>query len=85
MPIFPVEIINITNKSPEECVDPDCINCILNKNYKKKKALFNWDDTSKLNGGVLNFEINMNNHICEKCDMKIQKKKCNIFYSIYEY
>ena len=74
MPIFPFEIINITNKSPEECVDPDCINCILNKNYKKKKALFNWDDTSKLNGGVLNFEINMNNHICEKCDMKIQKK-----------
>ena len=62
MPITPLEILNITNKSTEKCCDPCCKNCILNKNYIKDK------------NDLLKFDKNMNAHICEKCDMKIEKK-----------
>ena len=78
MPIFPLEIISITNKFTKECVDPKCINCILNKNYKKivekKEYILKWDDDFSINNGFLKFEQNMYHHICEKCDMKIEKK-----------
>ena len=78
MPIFPLEILSITNKFTKECVDPYCKNCILNKNYNKNKIkndyLFDWFDEKKTFGGILNFEKNMKKHICEKCDMKIEKK-----------
>jgi hypothetical protein len=78
MPIFPLEILSITNKFTKECVDPHCKNCILNKNYNKNKIkndyLFDWFDEKKTFGGILNFEKNMKKHICEKCDMKIEKK-----------
>jgi hypothetical protein len=78
MPIFPLEILSITNKFTQECVDPLCKNCILNKNYTKNKIkndyLFDWTDEKKMLGGILNFEKNLNKHICEKCDMKIEKK-----------
>ena len=80
MPIFPLEILSITNKFTEECVDPDCKNCILNKDYnnksKKKDSIFQWqDDYNELavNDGFLKFERNMYNHICEKCDLKVEK------------
>ena len=75
MPITPLEILTITNKSTEQCVDPSCRNCILNKNYiKDKNELFDWNEEQKIVEGVLNFEKNLNAHICEKCDMKIEKK-----------
>ena len=75
MPITPLEILNITNKSTEKCCDPCCKNCILNKNYiKDKNDLFDWSEEQKLVEGVLKFDKNMNAHICEKCDMKIEKK-----------
>ena len=81
MPIFPFEILSITNKFTEECVDPDCINCKLNKNYNKKEEkneekneiLFNWIEETEKTEGFLNFEKTINSHICEKCDMKIEK------------
>ena len=75
MPFFPLEILTITNKVNENCVDPDCVNCVLNKNYKikeAKKSIFCWDDD--LSEEFLKFEKKMNyNHVCEKCDMKIEK------------
>ena len=75
MPITPLEIIAITNKSTDQCVDPSCKNCILNKNYiKNKNELFDWNEEQKIVEGVLNFEKHLNAHICEKCDMKIEKK-----------
>ena len=80
MPIFPLEILSITNKFTEECVDPDCKNCILNKDYnnksKKKDSIFQWEDDYNelaVNDGFLKFEKNMYNHICEKCDLKVEK------------
>ena len=80
MPIFPLEILSITNKFTEECVDPDCKNCILNKDYnnksKKKDSIFQWEDDYNelaVNDGFLKFERNMYNHICEKCDLKVEK------------
>ena len=75
MPITPLEILNITNKSTEKCCDPCCKNCILNKNYiKDKNDLLDWSEEQKLVEGILKFDKNMNAHICEKCDMKIEKK-----------
>ena len=75
MPITPLEILNITNKSTEKCCDPCCKNCILNKNYiKDKNDLLVWSEEQKLVEGILKFDKNMNAHICEKCDMKIEKK-----------
>ena len=81
MPIFPFEILSITNKCTEQCVDPDCTNCILNKFYNKKEdkkddkneILFNWQEEAEKNEGFLQFNKNINAHICEKCDMKIEK------------
>ena len=80
MPIFPLEILSITNKFTEECVDPDCKNCILNEDYnnksKKKDSIFQWEDDYNelaVNDGFLKFERNMYNHICEKCDLKVEK------------
>ena len=80
MPIFPLEILSITNKFTEECVDPDCKNCILNKNYnnksQQKDSIFQWDDDYDglaINDGFLKFERNIYNHICEKCDLKVEK------------
>jgi len=80
MPIFPLEILSITNKFTEECVDPDCKNCKLNKNYnnksQQKDSIFQWDDDYDglaINDGFLKFERNIYNHICEKCDLKVEK------------
>ena len=79
MPIFPVEIISITNKTCVDCVDPECKNCKTNGNNKIKEeededeCTYLWNFEDKISDTFLKFQENMNNHICEKCDMKIQK------------
>ena len=82
MPIFPIEVLSITYKFTEECVDPDCKNYILYKNNNnnknmKKNSIFDLNDEldeMEIDDGFLKFEKNINSHICEKCDMKIEKK-----------
>ena len=79
MPIFPVEIISITSKTCIDCVDPECKNCKTNGSNKKKEDddedectdLWNFED--KISDTFLKFQESMNNHICEKCDLKIEK------------
>ena len=76
MPIFPLEILSLTFKSGIECIDPEC------KNNKKKKAFSSFDineyciiENEEKKTPILNFQnILTYNHICEKCDMKIEKK-----------
>ena len=75
MPIFPLEILSLTFKTGIECVDPEC------KNNKKKKAFSSLDhqeyciiEHEEKKNTILNFEKYYGNHICEKCDMKIEKK-----------
>ena len=74
MPIFPLEILDITYKSLN-CIDPDC------KNSKNKTAVSSLDNSEycvieheyKTNTIYKFQEELINNHICEKCDMKIEK------------
>ena len=49
MPIFPIEVLSITYKFTEECVDPDCKNYVLYKNNNnnkniKKNSIFDLND-----------------------------------------
>ena len=75
MPIFPLEILYITYKSKLDCVDPDC------KNSKKKTAISSLDNSEYCiieheyeSNTIMKFQDNLiNNHICEKCDMHIEK------------
>ena len=79
MPIFPLEIFNITNRASVDCIDPECKNCKYNENYieKERENLMNeYSDLSynnKISSGFLKFQENIGSHICEKCDMKIEK------------
>jgi hypothetical protein len=79
MPIFPLEIFKITNNSSVDCVDPECKNCKYSENYmeKERENLMNeYSDLSynhKISSGFLKFQENIGSHICEKCDMKIEK------------
>ena len=87
MPIFPLEIFNITNRSSEDCVDPDCKNCKTNKKYTDKNNFKEeysdlWNYENKISDGFLKFQENMDSHICEKCDMKIEKKMQNILLDL---
>ena len=84
MPIFPLEILNITNKSVDDCVDPECKNCKYNENYIDKDSISEEDYgyDNKISGGFLKFQENINSHICEKCDMKIEKKMQNILLDL---
>ena len=85
MPIFPLEILSLTFKSGIECIDPEC------KNNRKKIALSSLDHTeyciieneeNKKTSPILNFQNTLlENHICEKCDMKIIK---NIKYILLD-
>ena len=76
MPIFPLEILSLTFKSGVECIDPEC------PNSRKKIAVSSLDNTEyciieheEKYTPILNFQnILLNNHFCEKCDMKIEKK-----------
>ena len=61
MQIFPIEILNNNYTNKILCPDPECIN--NSKNINKK---VDWEKQQFFNG-------NKNAHICEKCDMKIEK------------
>ena len=77
MPIFPIEIISITNKECIACVDPECKNCKTNGSNKieedEDECTDLWSFENKISDTFLKFQENMNNHICEKCNMKINK------------
>jgi len=85
MPIFPLEIMKITIRTSVDCVDPECKNCKLNKN--KDSEMDNeysdlGDFENKISDGFLKFQENMNMHVCEKCDMKIDKKMKHILLDL---
>ena len=86
MPIFPLEIFNITNRTCVECVDPECKNCKSNSNNIDKEIINDYSDLvsydNKISDGFLKFQENLNSHICEKCDMKIEKKMQNILLDL---
>ena len=80
MPIFPTEIISITSKKEcVDCVDPECKNCKPNginqikEEDDEDKCTNLWSFEDKISDSILKFQEHMNNHICEKCDMNIQK------------
>jgi hypothetical protein len=74
MPIFPLELLSLTYQSGIDCIDPDCRNSknkVLNLIKEEEFCVIDKDETdNKLNYHKLFDE----NHICEKCDMKIEKK-----------
>ena len=87
MPIFPLEIMKITIRTSVDCVDPECKNCKLNKNKDNEIDQDNeYSDLgyfeNKISDGFLKFQENMNTHICEKCDMKIEKKMKHILLDL---
>ena len=84
MPIFPLEIFNITNRTSVECVDPDCKNCKSNENNFDKDKENEYADLidNRISDGFLKFQENLESHICEKCDMKIEKKMQNILLDL---
>ena len=84
MPIFPLEIFNITNRTNVECVDPECKNCKLNEFnlFKDKENEYSDLMDNRINDGFLKFQENLESHICEKCDMKIEKKMQNILLDL---
>ena len=83
IPILPLEVLSLTQKSGIDCIDPECKNsknrmrvllneenfCINDNDEMKKTAELKFDNEIK------------NGHICEKCDMKIEK---NIKYIILD-
>jgi hypothetical protein len=82
MPIFPSEVLFITYKSEIDCIDPTCQNYIksfeavspelrLKNNVVKKRGE---SRTVKEKNRDYNFSLIDKNHLCEKCDMKIEKK-----------
>jgi hypothetical protein len=84
MPIFPLEILSLTFKSGIECIDPEC------KNNRKKIAVSHLDNTEyeiiehedKKTSPIFNFQSALSEyHLCEKCDMKIEK---NIKYILLD-
>ena len=83
MPIFPSEILYITYKSDIDCIDSRCKNYIksLEKNtpdFRLRTKLPSRSESRTVreknrayNSGYLQFLDK--NHLCEKCDMKIEK------------
>ena len=65
MPVYPLEII-LQNKNTKKfvCSDKEC------KNYLKDKIIIDWDN----NLIKENNKFSDTNHVCEKCDMNIDKK-----------
>ena len=85
MPIIPLEIFNITNRTSVECVDPECKNCKsyginMENEYNDYNDLISEDN--RISDGFLKFQENLDSHICEKCDMKIEKKFQNILLDL---
>ena len=75
MPIFPLELLSLTYQSGIKCIDPYCKNC----NHKDLDSLgddFDIDGIKqKEDITILNFHNSLKaGHLCEKCDMKIEKK-----------
>ena len=74
MPIFPLELLSLTYQSGIKCIDPDCKNG-NNKALKILEDEFCVIKKNDSNISILKFHNALEeNHICEKCDMKIQKK-----------
>ena len=74
MPIFPMELLSLVYQSGIDCIDPECRN---NKNKvidlikEEEFCVLDKDD----NHNKLNYHKFVDeNHICERCDMKIEKK-----------
>ena len=79
MPIFPLEIFSITSRDLVDCVDPECKNCKPNdNNIFNENNINEYDDLmpneNRISTGFLKFQEHLDNHLCEKCDMKIEKK-----------
>ena len=79
MPIFPLEIFSITSRDLIDCVDPECKNCKPNdNNIFNENNINEYDDLmpneNRISTGFLKFQEHLDNHLCEKCDMKIEKK-----------
>ena len=75
MPIFPLELLSLTYQSGIKCIDPYCKNC----NHKDLDSLgddFDIDGIKKREDiTIFNFHNSLKTgHLCEKCDMKIEKK-----------
>ena len=76
MPIFPLELLSLTYQSGIKCIDPDC----KNSNNKRLDLLNDDDDICQIKKtenkiSILNFHNALKeNHVCEKCNMKIEKK-----------
>lgn len=79
MPIFPLEIFSITSRDLVDCVDPECKNSKPNdNNIFNENNINEYDDLmpneNRISTGFLKFQEHLENHLCEKCDMKIEKK-----------
>ena len=84
MPIFPEEVLFITYKSEIDCIDPTCKNYIKSSEkvspdlrlktgpIKRRGESRTFREKNKV-VDFKNFNIIDNNHLCEKCDMKIEK------------
>ena len=74
MPIFPMELLSLVYQSGIDCIDPECRNNknkVLDLIKEEEFCVIDRDeDHNKLNYHIFGDE----NHICEKCDMKIEKK-----------
>ena len=73
IPILPLEVLSLMQKSGIDCIDPQC------KNSKNRiKALLSKEDFCIIDGDAINSIMNFDNeikngHMCERCDMKIEK------------
>ena len=76
MPIFPLEILYITYNSVIECPDPDCENAFA----FKKVVTADGKEKFKIGFDIIDNHMNSDYkdgsqmHICEKCDLNIEKK-----------
>ena len=72
--IFPIEILCANYSNQMKCPDPDCIVNLQNKYIKLGSINNGFSDLNTKN-------LSNKNHICEKCDMKLEK---NINYIIID-
>ena len=85
MPIFPAEVLFITYKSEIDCIDSRCKNYIkcleklspdhrLRNRYVKNRVESRTVKEKSKGFDYKELAMIDKNHLCEKCDMKIQKK-----------
>ena len=91
MPIFPLEIIQMTDKDIIECIDPNCKYCKKNEDFVLFEKIDNNIEDDEVDDKIniiktddkLTFkEKIINDHICEKCEMKIKKEMENILLDL---